>query len=134
MPIVLKEYGLVKAISDLLNKCFYKTGINYEFESFNIEERFNEDIELNIYRIAQELVGNILKHSKAKNVNVQLLYNEGNLILIFEDDGIGFIYNVHHAGLGLKNILSRTESINGHFHFEKGIDKGTVSFLRVKIS
>lgn len=74
MPRVLSEMGLVPALDYMLGKSLGNTDIKFEFEHHKVEgERFAENMEVSLYRICQELVNNIIKHSEAKAVSVQLI-------------------------------------------------------------
>ena len=76
MPRALTELGLLDALGDMLDISFSNSDITYEFEHHNMDERLPQNIEIGLYRIAQELVNNILKHSGAKKVEVQLVKRE----------------------------------------------------------
>ena len=82
MPRALKELGVISALNDLLSGSLSYLDINYSLEHFNIKERLPEKIEVTIYRIVQELINNIIKHSKATEVSVQLFNANDTVILI----------------------------------------------------
>lgn len=136
MPKVLIEVGLIQALEDMLQKTLRHSQIKYRFEPFGIgEKRFASSIEIGLYRIAQELVNNILKHSGAQNVIVQVIKTKSHLVLHVEDDGKGFEANSEKAssGIGLNNILSRASSVNGEVNYEDG-KPGTVANIRVPLA
>ena len=84
------------------------------------------------YRMVQELIGNVLKHAKARHVNIQLLENEGNLLLTVEDDGQGFDpKKIESDGIGLSNIRTRAEVLRAKMHLDSAPGKGT--FVSVEI-
>lgn len=126
MPKSLTELGLLPAMEDALNNAFRPTSISFEFEHFNVKERYSENIELAIFRIFQELVNNIIKHSRATLVNVQLFENQTNLILLVEDNGNG-IGDMDKEGIGILNIKSRLSALNGRFNIESEDDSGTAA-------
>lgn len=132
MPKALEEFGLAEAVSDMLTKTFRYSDIDHEFDHFNLERRFPELVELNLYRITQELVNNALKHARAKRVSVQLFQNKDQLILMVEDDGIGF-QGSESDGHGQMNMRSRLRVINGELHYEKGANGGTLATVRVPV-
>ena len=78
-----------------------------------------------LYRIAQEALGNVAKHSKAKQVEVRLSRVDGNVTLTVADDGIGFVPNAHPGGLGLINMRERVRQLNGTFEFDSKPGVGT---------
>lgn len=134
MPRVLSEAGLIPAIEDMLNKSLGATKIKYEFETYKIEGRFAENIEISIYRVLQELINNIIKHAGALIVSVQLFTNKGYLILIVEDNGKGFEFSDDSDGHGLLNIKSRMNAINGDVSYDPSPGSGTVATVRVPIN
>lgn len=134
MPKVLQEIGLVPALEDMLAKSLGHSSIRYEFEVFGIEGRFSEKVEVSLYRICQELINNIVKHSGADQVVVQLFRNKGFLIMMVEDNGKGFDAGAKREGIGMMNIATRINTINGDVNFEAGPGSGTVATVRVPIS
>lgn len=134
MPRILQEDGLIPAIEDMLEKSFQFSSTNYEFEYFGINSRFKENIEVSLYRIAQELVNNIIKHSGANLVHVQLFKRNKILILLIEDNGSGFQFDaLKSSGIGLMNITSRVETVNGEFNLEPSPKSGTLATIRIPI-
>ena len=134
MPKVLTERGLLSAIEELLTKSLGINSIHYQLEHINVvDKRFDERIELSLYRIAQELINNIIKHSKAKEVIVQFYQRGEKLVLIIEDNGIGFSTDSKKDGIGLLNISSRLSTIHGLITWEPGPERGTVAIIRVPI-
>jgi signal transduction histidine kinase len=137
VPKVLLKNGLIPAIRDMLDKTLEHTALNYSFEYFGIseKERLSELMEVNLYRIAQELINNILKHSGAKKVSFQIIKNEDTLVFVAEDDGIGFKPNdKKSSGLGLRNIKSRVEMLNGEINFEPAPQTGIVATVRIPLN
>ena len=133
MPKVLSEFGLVPAIEEMLNKSLKFADIQAEYEHFNLSDRYPQRIELSIYRITQELINNVIKHSEASAVSIQLFQNKNQLILIVEDNGKGFV-DVDADGHGLLNIKSRLNTINGEVNYEASSERGTMATVRVDLS
>lgn len=90
-------------------------------------------IKMNVYRIIQETLNNINKHANATLISLSLYIDEGFLYLSIKDDGVGFKVSKTKSGIGLKNIESRTESINGRLKISSEINKGTKVSLKVKL-
>lgn len=91
MPAVLTEFGFFSAIREYVTKqsSFFNISFTYRFsEQLSLFE-FREGMDVNLYRMIQELVHNTIKHSRAKNVSLVLLKEETTLLLRYEDDGIG---------------------------------------------
>ncbi len=86
---------------------------------YNWVDTKDSSISNHLFRICQELLQNAVKHSQANEVNLQLIGSESHARLMYEDDGIGFGYQVQRKkGLGLKNIENRVELINGTIEFD----------------
>ncbi len=133
MPRALKELGIIAALQDLLSGTLRLAEIKFNFEHFNIKERLPKKIEVTIYRITQELIQNILKHSKATEVNLQLFKNKGHLLLIVEDNGVGFSKDKNKKGIGLLNIASRLNMVNGTVHFDSNPKNGTLVTIKIPV-
>jgi len=132
MPKTLKEFSLAPAIEDMLGKSFKFSAIKYEFEHFGIKnDRFNEDIEVGLYRIFQELVNNIMKHANATQVTFQVFKNGNKLQLLVSDNGKGFTPQTSESGYGLANIKTRLATINGTCSVES--KNGTTTRIVVEL-
>lgn len=134
MPIVLLENGLVSAIDQLLEVNFSASPIETDFVSSGIENRLSDIIEINVYRITQELVSNIVKHSKATQIGLQLLKRGRELFLIVEDNGQGFNTEDKAKGIGLNNINNRLSSLGGTCHLQSSSSEGTYIHISIPIS
>ena len=122
MPESLRRYGLKAALSD------FCAGIEHvKLHYFGDERRMEEKYEVAIFRIAQELVNNAIKHSKARQINVQVIHENERINLVVQDDGIGFNPEKLTAEntSGISNIRSRVESLNGKLEFLSEPQKGT---------
>ncbi len=138
MPRSLKRYGLQDATTNLLKQ--YKK-INKEIQLDLISNfkncRFEERVELAIFRIIQELVSNALKHSKATMINVILDIFEDKLFLEVHDNGIGFDINKveedKKKGIGLTGLKQRVITLDGKLAIKSNKDKGSSISIMVKI-
>lgn len=133
MPRALMENGLLQALEDLIENTFKFSNIKYQFEYNNVDKRYPEKIEISLYRIAQELLGNALKHSKATEIQVQLMEVQNKLILIVEDNGRG-IAKGNSRGQGLYNINSRLDLVKGIVTFEPAPNTGMLATVNVPLS
>lgn len=135
MPPTLEQHGLVPSLEMLLRNSLEHVGLKAEFEHFNLPERLEEKTELGLYRIAQELLNNILKHAQANKVVVQLYQAGSNLIMRIEDNGKSFDFDEakRKGSMGLLNILSRVSTLGGTYTSEQGTEFGTVSTIRVPV-
>lgn len=131
MPIALREYGLVVSLEDLLRKTLTPAKIKFEFETVHIEERLPEKIEVCLYRITQELLNNVIKHSKANAVSLVITKYQNMVSLIFEDNGKGFDQNEVKKGIGMESLSSRLEIVNGELKFETSLGSGTLAIIKI---
>lgn len=137
-PTVLDDLGLGSAIEEFAKEWTRHHGIPSEVHSGRFKmERLDPEVETNLYRIAQEALNNIYKHAKAKNVNLVLERRKDEVVMIVEDDGIGFEpgakRDVSDPGraLGLIGIRERAALVGGTVEFESSPGKGTTIFVRV---
>ncbi len=134
MPSSMEHFGLKITLESLIEKINSNGETNFTCQIFNLEEKIDSQIEINIYRIVLELVNNIIKHAKAKEASIQLILENNLLILMAEDDGIGFNYtNQKFSGIGLLNIKSRTEAMNGKINIDSKESKGTTIIIEIPI-
>jgi len=132
MPKVLMEVGLVAAMEEVINNLLLVNQVEVDFQQHGLKDRYENRIEIAIYRIFQELVNNIIKHSNAKRADIQLMENTGKLMLIVEDDGIG-MKGEKKEGIGLSNIQSRLTTIDGKVNYESGPSTGTVATIVIPL-
>ncbi len=132
MPRSLKELGLIPALEDMLENSLGMADLTHEFEHYGITTRMPESIEITLYRISQELVNNVIKHSRATHVNIQLFKASTDIVLIVEDNGRGFEKS-NKKGIGLLNISSRLDTVNGQVNFEPSPESGTLATIRIPI-
>lgn len=129
----LDTTGLGTALEDLVARMQQaQAGLTVHFYTNYPLDRVSNLSKIHLYRIAQELLANVLKHARARSVNLQLLEDEGNLLLTVEDDGQGFDAAKNGAdGIGLSNIRTRVEVLHGKMHLDSTPGKGT--FISIEI-
>ena len=98
-----------------------------------MDNRLDSSVEISVYRMVQELMNNILKHSKATYVTIQLNKTENNLNIVVEDNGIGFDTGSARSGIGLKNIETRLNKLNGKISIDSGRGKGTTTIIDIPV-
>jgi PAS domain S-box-containing protein len=112
---------LIYSLIDKLNTASsIKTTVIYNLHNEDVED----DLKLNIYRIIQEQMNNILKHSNAIHTNISLTDDTDYLYVSIEDDGKGFDTSLKRKGIGLANMNNRVESFNGEFKIHSSPDNG----------
>lgn len=135
MPEILLQKGLVEAVKSFCERMAGNNSINISFQTVGTVKKFNKEFELLLYRITQELLHNILKHSKASEALVQICFHEEGLDLTVEDNGIGMPAERRSSssGMGLQSIQDRIKAINGHMEIRSDVGQGTgiyIEFLR----
>jgi signal transduction histidine kinase len=118
-PVILENLGLIEAIEQLIKPLNDSKilQIYFEFEKIEIHHK---SIELNLYRVVQEMLANTLKHANASEVKIYLKKENDTLILNYQDDGNGIDTNktLREKGIGLKNIESRISILDGKIAFK----------------
>jgi PAS domain S-box-containing protein len=130
---VLERFGLIPSIRELVDETQKQYDIKIHLFTKNVPEDFKDsDKGLTLYRILQEALTNIHKHSDAKEVFISLIGGHGKVCLTVEDDGVGFDYSLlskqeegFHGSLGITIMRERTSMVGGTFHIETGPGKGT---------
>lgn len=135
LPPALEQHGLAPSLELLLHNTAEPAGLQVEFSSRAIEGPLDEKVQVGLYRIAQELVNNVVKHAGASKLIVQLFQTGSQLVLHVEDDGRGFDFEAarQKGTMGVLNILSRVSTLGGQFFSEKAMPRGTVSVVRVPV-
>ncbi len=125
MPPTLKNFGLESAVTDLFQKIGGAGTINATCRFHDYDMRLEMEQEQIIFRIIQELINNILKHSNSSFVHITQNANEERFFIHIHHDGMGLVQadfeklTKSSGGLGLKNIQSRLKVLNGKILFEK---------------
>ena len=115
VPPSIGVSSLKEIVQDLLEPIRLATSISVKYEIDHIEDNvLTNEQQLNVYRIIQEHLNNILKHSRANNVFIGVKNPDNNQVEItIKDDGQGFDMAIRRKGIGFKNIQSRAELLNG---------------------
>ena len=127
MPEALVKFGLKDALQDFVAEVDKNKQHNIGFQFFGNYKRIESTLETTLYRIAQELINNAIKHSGGTVINLQLVQEINRIHLSVLDDGKGFdISSVNtKKSAGLQNIKARVESFNGRIEIDSSIGKGT---------
>lgn len=134
MPNALIKSGLAIAVREFINKISNSDKFKIELEITGLNERLESTMETILYRVLQETINNIIKHSQATLVTIQLIRHDDELTLMIEDNGIGFdVDKVKTDGIGLKNIITRIEYLNGKVHFDSQPKKGTTVIIEIPL-
>ena len=127
-PNILEEMGLGAALTTLCQKITKDSGIRSSVNVSIPGKRLNNSIEILLYRLAQEAINNICKHSGASEFNIHIVKDHKNLVMIISDDGSGFITDTKNniQGLGIINMKNRIEGFHGSLKIESSPNSGTV--------
>ena len=128
MPELLNRHGLVRAMTD-----FCESIESVSFRFFGTPVRVDSKIEIVIYRSAQELINNALKHACATNIIVHLFIEPDRIALSVEDNGKGFDPNIEPTGIGLSNIRSRVSLFKGKIDLNSQPDIGTEVMIEISL-
>lgn len=110
----LREIGLLESIEDITDDMKLAKGIHIQLDIHNIiEAEVDEQRKLTLFRIIQEQLNNIMKHARATEVMIRLSIEGKDIVLTVVDNGIGFDMSRHRKGVGITNIISRTELFKG---------------------
>lgn len=136
-PKYITGHTLEENIVRQLNRVEKKAEIATKFTASNIEININQEKQIIIYRIVQEAINNIIIHSEATSLEVELVTNPTYFILTITDNGKGFdtiltqVESEKKMGLGIHSMMNRTTLIGGSFQIKSESDKGTQIVLKI---
>ena len=137
-PFQISRFGLSKTLYGIFMRINEVTDINAAAEIDDIDALLTDDAQINVYRIVQECVNNIIKHSHATEALLTVKHNDGEITLLIEDNGRGFVQqenstdNSKIGGFGLLGIAERVRMLNGSYGIDSGAGRGTS--VRIKLS
>lgn len=135
MPNALLKSGLASAVKEFLDKIDSRI-ININLHTEGLQERMDANTETVLYRVIQECVNNVIKHSGANNLDISLIKDTDGISATIEDNGRGFdaSNNETPGGIGLKNIRSRVDFLKGTVDFDSSPGKGTLVAIHVPVT
>ena len=133
-PSILNKYGLVKSLEILCDKINDLGKVACVVNSTKPEIKLDPNMELNVYRICNELINNTLKHADASKLFIDIQQIKKTVIILYRDNGKGFNPQLIHTSdeekMGLRNIINRIESFGGKYEINTGERKG----VKIKLS
>ncbi|MBV9765990.1 MAG: sensor histidine kinase [Acidobacteriaceae bacterium] len=131
-PTILDDFGLDAALKSLTDSFSQRTGIQVEYRSDMNGRRLRDETETHLFRIAQEALTNVARHSQATSVSVELLSHGDEVALTIRDNGRGFEITERRpaSGLGLAGIETRARGCGGKVTMETATGKG----LRIEVT
>lgn len=137
-PMSLDDLGLVPTLQRYIDKFIDETNINVELMVMDKPEEIKSVVEIACFRIVQEALNNIAKHSKAKEVLIKIEYATDKLFIVVKDNGIGFNINKLKnnpglSGYGLIGMKERAELLNGKVEIVSSLGEGTKILLTMPL-
>ena len=127
IPKPFHQVALKDAIADVCKNINKASSLQFVVDWDGLDEsRLSDKMKLTIFRIVQEQLTNIIKHAKAKEVIIEIYQHQGYIKLNIKDDGIGFDSKARRSGVGLQNITSRAELLDGEVIINSAPGKGCV--------
>ncbi|WP_348737233.1 ATP-binding protein [Tenacibaculum sp. 190524A02b] len=136
-PATFERIGITASIQSMINEVDANTNLFFTTEIDNIDKLLPKENALHLYRIIQEILSNIIKHSNAKSVSISISKKENRIETIIEDNGEGFELSEKlnsNTSLGMKTLFERSRIIKSKLFFNNRANKGTVMQLVTPIS
>ncbi|WP_265131062.1 sensor histidine kinase [Chryseobacterium oranimense] len=130
MPASLNTFGLETAIHDLC-ELYVKDDLNIDFLPVNITNEIPQNIQINIYRIVQELLSNAVKHSEATSIILQCSQSGQDFYITIEDNGKGIDKTAKSQGMGMNNIKNRVNYLKGKMEIISEKGEGTLIYMQL---
>ena len=135
IPLREREMELIEAIEAVAGRIKSTSKLEFSLSlSSDLAEKLDNNQQLTIYRITQEQINNILKHAMANKITISLQEENENAVLFITDDGVGFCKTDKKEGIGLKNMKSRSELLNGKFSIESEPGKGCAMKVSIPLT
>lgn len=131
-PHVLNNFGLVHGIKNFVERVGAMHDREIILRTRLVDERFDANIEVILYRVVCELVNNSLKHSECERIIIDINVVGNNIVVDYRDNGKGFnLAEVENVGMGLSNIKSRISSLGGKIRFDTKPGSGMLAHIEV---
>jgi signal transduction histidine kinase len=134
-PYEVEKLGLTKAIKSIIDRVSKSTGIKFTIEEDFIDKIFSEENEIHLYRIIQEAVNNIVKHSSATEAGIIINRTYENIFITISDNGRGFSKSnaLRKNSMGLSGISERVKLLEGNLEINSESGNGTVLRIRLPV-
>ncbi len=136
-PALLTDLGLEPALESYLSSVSRHSVLDIDFKMVGFEGRVDPAIETVLYRLSQEALTNVLKHSRAKHFRLSIIKGYPQIIFLAEDDGIGFVSNEFDKtkhGLGLLSMKERAAMLGGNFSLRSSPGEGTRIRIEIPVT
>ena len=128
IPEALEQLGLQAAILDM-TQTLEEKGYEVHTQLLDFDDPLSDELGINLYRIIQELINNIIKYAEASKIIIQFSMDPETIYLTVEDNGKGFDPNAKYSGIGLQNIKSRVDFLGGEIDIGSAPGEGTSIFI-----
>jgi NarL family two-component system sensor histidine kinase LiaS len=130
-PAGLESKTLAEGLQELVTACSRQNGIVADLKTDGVSSIPLAN-EVTLFRVAQEALANVARHSQARHVTVELFNKDDEILLRIEDDGVGFDLVQVEKGIGLDSMRERLEAVGGHLSISSGRSNGTkiIAMLR----
>lgn len=137
-PMLLDDLGLIPAIEWLISSYIQRCGVPCSLcvnDGTNLEQELQEPYATAVFRIVQESLANVAKHAAASQVEVALNRVGGEILLVIQDNGCGFLTTASRKteSLGLLGLRERVQMLDGHILINSVLGKGTRIEIRIPI-
>lgn len=129
----LLNKGLIPSMKVIAHQISLTGQLKVEINNINVSQRVQSKIEIQVFRIVQELLTNIIKHANASEATIQFSEDENLLCVMIEDNGLGFDLKTTKFGFGLTNIEKRMGNINGELIIDSTLGNGTTIILNIPV-
>ncbi len=132
LPATLDSFGLITAMKECIEPIKKTSGLLIQIKTINDSYPIPKNIELGLLRVFQELIQNTIKHSNATEIVVALEYKNDLIDLVYKDNGQGFdIKKIDVNGIGIKNMHSRIQALDGIFTINKSSKSGFEALIEI---
>ncbi len=133
MPAALSEFGLTTAIRNICNEITETTDIYVQYKVEGSGKELDSEVKIYLFRIIQEGLTNIIKHSNAKKASVDLLFKKEVIFINIKDDGCGFDQSKIKSVIsnGINNIKDRVSLLSGKLKITSKVSKGTIINIEI---
>lgn len=132
-PVSLKKFGLASGLQTMIESFGVNSQIKAELQILGFEERLDSQLELTLYRICQELVHNVLRHSRADEFRLQLINHGSSLNISIEDNGVGMEKSKDQWGMGLLGIETKVQMLGGTMQIESQSQMGCLVMVDIPV-
>ena len=135
IPKKFSHHKFCEVLESYFNNIGEASTIKTDFNVYPRKEidALNEEIQIEVFKIIQELLTNTIKHAKASKIDLQLNLIENVLNILFEDNGIGFNSENHKPGIGFINLENRIAKLNGSIVMDSKLKRGTIANIEIPV-